>query len=630
VCGIAGQVDWTGVSSDGDVADITHRIRHRGPDDSGLWRSPRDHCVLGHTRLSIIDLSSAGHQPMLDPETGNALVFNGEIYNFQQRRDELIALGDKFHSSCDTEVILALYRRHGIDCLEYLRGMFAFAIWDEGKRRLFIARDRVGKKPFHYAQTPNGIVFSSEIDPLVRHPLVDDAIDPEGLELYTHFQYVPAPWTIYRSIRKLPPAHYGTLDQNGLQLHEYWDVDHTQKLDVDEEQALDLFDEKLREATRLRMIADVPLGALLSGGVDSSVIVALMAQMQEAPINTFSIGFDEGKFNELPYAQQVADQYSTNHRPEVLEPRVELLIGTIARHYGEPFADSSAVPSFYVCQTARRHVTVALVGDGGDELLGGYPKFSIPALGVPLSRWMAKRSLPSALVGLLPSLFESRTIPEKIRRRLLLRYLYPELESFYRSNFFTDRARARLLGHVVDGVPRSSPLVEDFRLDWMEKARDHAQEPIDRMLWMDHHTYLAGDLLPKMDIASMHCSLEARSPLLDHEVIELCASLPTHLKVHRGTGKYLLKKLAERYLPRDLLYRRKMGFSIPLGEWLRGPLQEMVRDLLGSRDLMDPLDGEVIQEHVDAFYDRGEDHSSRIWALLMYAKWKEVARAAAD
>lgn len=628
MCGIAGQVEMAGVASDADVADIIHRIRHRGPDDSGVWRSRRDHCVLGHARLSIIDLSSAGHQPMLDPETGNSIVFNGEIYNFQQRREELIARGDKFQSDSDTEVILALYRRHGVDCLQYLRGMFAFALWDEEQKRLFIARDRVGKKPLLYAQTKNGIVFSSEIDPLTRHPLVDDTIDPEALELYTHYNYIPAPWTIYRSIRKLAPAYFGLLDDNGLQLHEYWDVDYRKKLEIDEEQALDQFDEKLREATRLRMISDVPLGALLSGGVDSSVVVALMAQMQDAPVNTFSIGFDEGKFNELPYAQQVADQYATNHRPKILEPLVEPLLGKIALHHGEPFADSSAVPSFYVCQTAREHVTVALLGDGGDELLGGYPKFQIPPLGVPLSKWLAKRSSPSALVKMIPSLFDSNTIPQKIRRRLLLRYMYPEIESLMRSNFFTDRSRARLLGHDVDGVTRTSELIEAYRLSWLNDARGHAEEPVDRMLWMDQHTYLAGDLLVKMDIASMHCGLETRSPLLDHEVMEFCASLPTHLKVHRGTGKYLLKKLAERYLPHDLLYRRKMGFSIPLGEWLRGPLRETVRDLLSSRTLMDPLDADVIQEHVDGFYDRGEEHDSRIWSLLMYAKWKEVARAA--
>lgn len=563
---------------------------------------------------------------MRDLATRNTITFNGEIYNYKERRDELIAQGESFHSDSDTEVVLALYRRHGTGCLKYLRGMFAFAIWDESQKRLFIARDRVGKKPFNYALTRNGIVFSSEIDPLVRHPLVSDEIDPDGLELYTHYGYVPAPRTIYRSIQKLPPAHYGIFDENGLQLHEYWNVDYKDKIDIDEEEALDQFDEKLRESVRLRMRADVPLGALLSGGVDSSVTVAMMAQMQDAPVNTFSIGFDHDKFNELEHAQQVADRYSTNHRPEILKPEVEPLIGTVARHYGEPYADSSAIPSFYVCQTARKHVTVALVGDGGDELLGGYPKFLIPGPGRPLSKLMAKRSSPSELANMIPSLFDAETVPQKVRRRLLVRYMYPELESLLRTDFFTDQSRARLLGHSFDGNVQTSDLVAGLRLAWIQKARRYADEPIDRMLWMDHHTYLEGDLLTKMDIASMHSSLETRSPLLDHELIEFCAKLPTHLKVRDGTGKYLLKKLAERYLPRDILYRRKMGFSIPLGEWLKGPLQEMVRDLLASRDLMDPLDGKVVQEHVDRFYDRGENLASRIWVLLMFAKWKEVAR----
>ena len=583
--------------------------------------------MLGHARLSIIDLSSAGHQPMLDLETGNSIVYNGEIYNFQEQRDELVASGYQFHSNTDTEVLLALYRRYGVDCLERLRGMFAFAIWDESKRRLFMARDRVGKKPFAYALTPRGIVFSSEIDPLVRHPLVDSTIDVEGLELYTHLQCIPDPWTIYRSIRKLPPAHYALFDDKGFRIEEYWNIDYTQKLEISEEDALDTFDEKLREATKLRTISDVPLGVLLSGGVDSSLIVALMAQMQDTPVDTFSIGFSEKEFNELPYAQQVADRYATNHHPKVLTPDVESLIDTIALRHGEPFADVSAVPSFYVCKAARQHVTVALVGDGGDELLGGYAKYQLSPLGLRLSRALAPRTSPENLARLIPSLIDDNSLPTKIRRRIIRRYLFPEIESHYKTPYFTDLVRARLLRQTRSGELGPSPLLENYRTLSLQKARVYADEPIERMLWMDHHGYLASDLLPKMDIASMHCSLETRAPFLDHKVIEFCASLPVHFKVRDRTGKYLLKKLAERYLPREILYRRKMGFGIPLADWLRGPLQTMARDLLNNSELMAPLDSGVVQEELAAFYDRGEDHAARIWTLLMYAKWKEVSRA---
>ena len=619
MCGIAGCINWREDADSPAVSAMVSAISHRGPDDRGLWLSPGGDCVLGHARLSIIDLSPLGHQPMLDPETGNAIVFNGEIYNFQALRKDCEAAGARFRSHSDTEVILALYRRYGVECLRHLRGMFAFALWDARRRRLFLARDRVGKKPLNYALTDNGVIFCSEIDPLARHPAVTRDMDPEGLELYLQLQYIPAPWTIYRHIRKLPPAHYALLDAEGLRIERYWNVDYTRKVRISEQDALDGLEEKLTEAVRLRMISDVPLGALLSGGVDSSVVVALMAKLSGEPVRTFSIGFREEAYNELPYAQQAANRCGTIHHPEIVEGDVAHLLPKLARHYGEPYADSSAVPSFFVSQVARRHVTVAMNGDGGDELSGGYPRYWLS----PAKLWTA-RHLPdlfpaSQLTGVATRLAAVKSIPGRALRKLVTEYGWPELRSVNMyAGCWDDAIRGRLLG-PGGGDPK---LLPHWRTDWLRGARAFADNPVDRMLWYDNRTYLPGDLLVKMDIASMHCGLETRSPLLDHEVIEYYAALPVELKVRDRVGKYLLKRLAGRYFPQEFVHRRKMGFGIPLAGWLRGPLRGMTRETLLDQQVMDPLYMPVIKETLAAFEAGDDTQRSRLWALLMYGVWR--------
>lgn len=619
MCGIAGHIQFTEQPAGSHVAELVRRIRHRGPDDSGQWVSPGKECVLGHARLSIIDLSPAGHQPMLDCLTGNAIVFNGEIYNFQSLRKECEVAGDVFRSHSDTEVILALYRRHGIGCLKFLRGMFTLAIWDEQRQQLFMARDRVGKKPLNYALVGDGIVFCSEIDPLSRHPAVSRDMDMEGLELYLQLQYIPAPWTIYRNIRKLPPAHYAVFDRNGFKVERYWDVDYTKKIVISEQDALDGLEEKLTEAVRLRMISDVPLGALLSGGVDSSVVVALMAKLSGESIRTYSIGFREEAFNELPFAQQAAGICGTAHHPEIVEGDVEHLLPVLAKHYGEPYADSSAIPSFFVCQIARNHVTVAMNGDGGDELLGGYPRYWLAPTQMRIASAIPDVVSPAYLTALSARLATVTSIPARAVRKVVMEYAWPELRSVTMySSFWDDRDRARLLGEHGD-----QGRLPGWRSAWLKGAFEHADNPIERMLWYDNRTYLAGDLLVKMDIASMHCGLETRSPLLDHEVIEYCAALPVELKVKNRVGKYLLKKLAERYFPAAFVHRRKMGFGIPLAEWLRGPLRQMLEDTLRNRNAMAPLEMPLIVETFDEFFHQGVDHSSRLWALLMYGNWRK-------
>ncbi|MEO8216236.1 MAG: asparagine synthase (glutamine-hydrolyzing) [Acidobacteriota bacterium] len=616
ICGIAGELSWAGANCQ-FVEAMTSAVAHRGPDDRGFWRSPAGVVALGHARLSIVDLSPAGHQPMIDPHTGTSITFNGEIYNFQSLRRECEAAGDVFTSHSDTEVILALYRRHHVGFLQFLRGMFALAIWDEQRQELLLARDRVGKKPLNYALTRSGLAFCSELVPLSRHAEVDRGLDAEALELYLQCQFVPAPWSIYKGIRKLPPAHFAICDRHGLRLEKYWEVDYREKIEIGEIAAIDALEEKLTEAVRLRMIADVPLGALLSGGVDSSVVVAIMAKLDKSPVRTFSIGFEEEAYNELPFAREAADRYGTIHHPEIVRPEVESLLPLLARHYGEPYADSSAMPSFAVAAAARRHVTVALNGDGGDELLGGYPRYWLSEPSLVASRLFGGIIGPDRLPGLASKLVEASSIPGRGVRKILSQYVNPELRSILMySAFWNDEDRRRLF---PDG-PAS--LLPAWREEWTGQAFAHAGNAVDRMLWLDNHTYLPGDLLAKMDIASMHCGLETRSPLLDHEVIEFCAKLPVKYKVRERVGKYLLKKLAERYFPRQFVHRRKMGFGIPLAAWLRGPLKNVMTETLGDPELMSPLSMKMIDGVLAEFAAGHGAHESRLWALLMYGYWR--------
>jgi asparagine synthase (glutamine-hydrolysing) len=618
MCGITGHIRFATVPDLAPVEELVRRIQHRGPDDHATWSSPGGECVLGHARLSIIDLSPLGHQPMIDPATGNCIVFNGEIYNFQELRRECEAAGDVFRSHSDTEVILAQYRRRGVDCLAKLRGMFAFALWDEQRKRLFFARDRVGKKPLNYALVDGGVVFCSEIDPLVRHPAVSRETDLDALELYLQLQYIPAPWTIYREIRKLPPAHFGLLDSHGFRIEKYWDVDYTQKVEVSEHEALDGLEERLTEAVRLRMITDVPLGALLSGGVDSSVVVAIMAKLSSTPVKTFSIGFREESYNELPFANQAAAICGSAHYPEIIDGDVAHLLPLLVSHYGEPFADSSAVPSFFVSQIARRHVTVAMNGDGGDELLGGYPRYQLSPLQLRASGIIPDIFSPGQLSALASGLATATCFSGKVVRKLVTEYGWPELRSVTMySGFWDDGIRRSLMG-----MQAASDLLPSWRREWLAGAQANANSPVDRMLWYDNHTYLPGDLLVKMDIASMHCGLETRSPLLDHQVVEYCAALPVKFKVDRRVGKYLLKRLAERYFPREFVHRRKMGFGIPVAAWLRGPLLGLLQDTIHNEELMAPLQQSVIRRTLHEFVQQNVDHSPKLWTLLMYGLWR--------
>jgi len=621
MCGITGIVSFRGLDQGNDIKKIIKMLKHRGPDHAGIWFSPDGNCVLGHARLSVIDLSPAGEQPMLDPVTGNAISYNGEIFNFQELRGKCVNAGYQFNSQSDTEVILALYREYGVSCVDHLRGMFAFAIWDAREQRLVLARDRLGEKPLNYTIVGDQLLFASEIRALVNYPSVSREIDTEALELFLELQYIPAPWTIYKSIRKLLPGHLAIFDRNGLRSEHYWDLDYRCKIDVrNEAEAVDLLDERLRESIRIRMVADVPIGSTLSGGVDSSLVVAMMAGLTNSPVRTFTISFKEGAFDESRYALEVARKYGTDHHVYTVESDIEDLLPKMAEHYGEPYGDKGAVPAFYVSRCAREKVTVALNGDGGDELLGGYPRYQVPGWRLAATSILDRWRNPRKALSTLSCLQTGSSLFTRARRRLLMRCLHPELQSLGppSSLYWGDGIRDDLLGGLATDV------VQRWRASWLASALEHAHHPIDRMLWLDTHTYLRDDGLVKMDIASNHCSLEARTPLVDHKLVEFCASLPARLKIRNRTGKYLLKVLAERYLPKHLIYRRKQGFAIPVDAWLRGPLLPYLKTFVLDAKLMAPLNMELIRRIVEQFLQGKGNHSHRIWLLLIYGIWRKT------
>jgi len=559
---------------------------------------------------------------MSDDEGKVWIVYNGEIYNFPVLRQELERDGVVFRSHTDTEVIIYLYKRRGLDCLDHLRGMFAFALWDNEKKRLFLARDRAGQKPLLYSLSNERLTFASEMRALLCDPSIEREIDLEALDLYLSYQFVPAPYTMFRAVKKLPPAHYLVWEDGQCSLHKYWELNYCSKVMWSEEEAKEALREKIKEAVSLRLISDVPLGALLSGGVDSGIVVALMSELMDQPVKTFSIGFEEEQFNELPYARRVAEIYGTDHRECVFRPDLLGVLPVLVAHYGEPFADKSAVPSYYVAQMARQEVTVALNGDGGDELFVGYDRFKLNRVATYLARLpKSARMLLRQVLNNASQVVMNESFWGKVRRKLEYDFLFPESRVLSYQSFFTDAFKRRLYLNGMDEHIRRR--IEERVKRLLELAHRNAKGLIERMLWIHVHTYLPDDLLVKMDIAGMANSLETRSPFLDHELIEFVAKLPTGYKIHDGTTKYLLKKLGEEYLPRDLLYRPKRGFAFPVGNWLRSNLNGTVEELLVSCPMGLPeffnMDfvGCLWNEHKEYRYD----HSYRLWSLLNFELW---------
>jgi asparagine synthase (glutamine-hydrolysing) len=622
MCGIAGALSSTHPDLVCQVRAMTEAQHHRGPDDGGEWSDGL--CALGHRRLAIIDLSEAGRQPLANEDGTVWITFNGEIYNFQALRRELEGLGHRFRTRTDTEVIVHAYEQWGTDCVKRLRGMFAFGVWDGRHRRLLLARDRVGKKPLFYTQRPDRFLFASELQGLLAAPDVPRDVNPAAIDAYLSWGYVPPPQTAFQGIFKLPPAHVLTLDlaPDGpvLNVERYWSLAYRPKLRISDTEAVEALRETLTEAVRLRMVSDVPLGAFLSGGIDSSIVVGLMAGLADQPVRTFSIGFEDAAYNELDHARRVAERWGTDHHEFVVQPDALAILPQLARHYGEPYADSSAVPTYYVSQLTRRHVTVALNGDGGDESFAGYERYRANRLAGQISRFPGNRRLALLAAHALPVSADVKH-PLRRARRFLLEAHRPMSERYAAwLTFFGEEAKSFLYSREMRAV-----LAEQQPDVWLETLFDetHGLDPVDAAMAVDVQSYLPHDLLVKVDVTSMANSLEARSPFLDHEVMELAARLPAHLKLRRGQSKYLLKRAFADLLPPENVRRRKMGFGVPVGQWFRGPFRDLLCDaLLSERSLARGYfqPGELART-VHQHLERQADHSFPLWSLLMLELW---------
>jgi len=621
MCGIVGVFDTAGKR--GIPRALIERMNetqhHRGPDESGLHLEPG--LGLGHRRLSIIDLST-GQQPLYNEDGSVCVVFNGEIYNYQALIPELTRLGHAFRTKSDTEVIVHAWEAWGPDCVKRFRGMFAFALWDRKGETLFLARDRLGVKPLYYALLRDGcFLFGSELKALLAHGGLNRTLDPCAIEEYFALGYVPEPRTIFSEARKLPPAHTLTLRRGaGLaEPVEYWDVRFTLDNSIGEAEASEELVARLRESVKLRLISEVPLGAFLSGGVDSSAVVAMMAGVSGAPVNTCSIAFSDPAFDESRYAQMVAARYRTRHFVDRVESDDFDLVDALARLYDEPYADSSAIPTYRVCQLARTHVTVALSGDGGDENFGGYRRYWLHLLEERI-RSPLPLSIRRPVFGLLgrvypkadwaPRVFRAKTTFEALARTSVEAY-------FHGVSILRDPMRRQLFSGTLKADLGGYSAIEVFH---RHAARANRDDPLALVQYLDLKTYLVGDINTKVDRASMAHSLEVREPLMDHPLVEWLATLPTSVKVRGREGKYLFKKTMEPFLPEELLYRPKMGFAVPLVRWFREPLRERVREsLLGER-----LAGtgwfnmQYVRQLVDQHQAGVRDFSGPIWALLMF------------
>ena len=612
MCGIAGKISFSSRRVTlSDLNLLSAAIAHRGPDDSGCFLSPNRRLGLAHRRLSVIDLSSAGHQPM-SYRHRYWIVFNGEIYNFQELKNRLTGLGHRFRSRTDTEVILALYAQYGSACLRYLRGMFSFAIFDSKHQTLFLARDRLGKKPLKYFHSLSTFIFASELKALLTQPEVKKTPDPIAIDNYLTYGYVPAPRTGFLGLSKLEPAHYLLLDlaTGRLSKHRYWQPDYSSKLHLSETEWSRRILSELETAVRLRLISDVPVGLFLSGGSDSSIIAAFMAQASPRPINTFTISFAEKKYDEPAYADTVPRRFGTNHTVFTVRPQALSLLPQLARQFEEPFADSSAVITYLISRLARSHVKVVLNGDGGDENFAGYDRY------LKLNRDIFLSSLLPFLSPLSPPL--SRIWPRFGRFWTGLYSGWPEKFITYNSIYLCpEKSRLYTPGFLDRLGSLHAPSVY---LDKMSAAP--VTDTADRALYADLTTYFPDDLLAKIDIASMSVGLESRSPLADHRLVELACRIPFNLKIRRHTLKYLYKKTLLGLLPPEIIYRPKMGFSIPLSPWFSGRLNSYTRGLLLSRkSVIRSLFRQDFIRHMLNSHSAENDFGPRLYSLLMLELW---------
>ncbi len=622
VCGITGKVMAEGEVDPALLQRMCEVIHHRGPDSRGTFIG--EGAGLGVQRLAIIDLET-GDQPIANEDSSAVVVLNGEIYNYRELRVELERAGHRFRTHSDTEVIVHLYEDLGDDCVQRLRGMFAFALWDRRRRRLLIGRDRLGKKPLVYAHRNGTLWFASEAKSILQDRSVPRSVDDDAVDAFLHFGYVPDPLSTFAALRKLPPAHRLVWERGEIETSRYWRLSYAEDGDgIDPEEAHEAIRETLLEATRIRLRSDVPLGAFLSGGVDSTAVVAAMSRESSGTVKTFSVGFDVDRFDETAYAREVAELYGTEHREFRLEADAMEVLPTLVWHYGEPFADESAIPSLYLAEAARRHVTVALNGDGGDESFAGYGHY-LSGMVADRFRWVPSpvagtvHAAAGALAGDPPRYAVARRAqwlakavtlsPAELGTMMAARFTEEERAALYTDEF---KARLRAL------APLSAPQVISRVL-----SSSDAPTPLERFLDADVNTYLPSDLLVKMDIATMAHSLEVRSPLLDHVFVELAARLPASMKRRGSLSKVALKDALRPWVPDHILDRPKMGFSVPLADWFRDKLR-----LLPEEVLLDPraLDRGLFRERgvraiIDQHLDGRADNSRKIWALLQLELW---------
>jgi len=623
MCGICGVIDYGGKKEINreTLVKMCAEMSHRGPDGEGIHIKGR--AGLGHRRLKIIDLSEAGRQPMFNEDGRIWLVFNGEIYNYRDLRDELKNKGHLFKSNTDSETILHLYEEYAEDCVKYLRGMFAFAVWDENKQSLLLARDRIGKKPLLYTYANGVFCFASEFSGLLASGLVRKEIDCKTIDHYLTFSYIPAPLTIYKGVFKLLPAHTLILKGNGdIITREYWNLDYRNKINISEADAQREVLRRLKEAVKIRMHSDVPLGAFLSGGIDSSTIVALMSSLSTGRVKTFSIGFEEEEYSELKYARNIAEKYNTEHYEFIVKPKALEILPLLVERYGEPYGDSSCIPTYYVAETTRHYVTVALNGDGGDELFAGYERYQGM---VAAEIYQRQPGLSKAVVSAF-----ARCLPDSLNPRNRLRNFKRFLEAV---NLNPTERYLRWLSIFETGFKNDTLYAQNFRkninnsnsLGYLSSYfnKSDGLNMIDRVSMTDVFTTLPNDYLVKVDIASMANALEGRSPFLDHKFMEFVVSLPAKYRMKGFTKKHILKKAISDLVPKENIYRRKMGFGVPVGEWFRNELKVFLCDTLLSersfkRGYFNP---QAVKDMVNSHISRKREYSLQLWSLLMLELW---------
>ncbi|MDH5174004.1 MAG: asparagine synthase (glutamine-hydrolyzing) [Elusimicrobiota bacterium] len=632
MCGICGIVNFDKEGHiDGEILKkMCDVLEHRGPDDEGYFIGTADNgqpagIGLGIKRLAIIDLET-GHQPIRNEDGKIWIVYNGEIYNFPELRAETERKGHKYYTKSDTETIIHLYEDYGANCVKYLRGMFAFGLWDGHKEQLLLARDRLGQKPLVYTVHQGNLIFASEIKSILQYPGLKCQVDMDALHYYLTYQFVPSPLTMFEGINKLPPASTLLCDRKGnIKLQRYWQLNYNNKLKLDEKEYSRRILDLLEESTKMRLISDVPLGAFLSGGLDSSTVVGMMSRLVDKPVKTFSVGFEEKSFTELKYARLVADYFHTEHFEFMVKPNVIEILPRLIWHYNEPFADPSAIPTYYIARETARYVKVALNGDGGDENFAGYDRYKANKL--------------SSYYGKLPEFIREviirrlvRNLPESTKRKDLIRRLKQFIQA---SSFSPERRNAKWHSFFDDDMKQSlyrEEMRDRFRnfdtFGYMADitSQSNGEDFLDKILYTDMMTYLPDNLLVKMDIATMANSLETRSPFLDHKLIEFTAQIPAHLKLKGFTSKYILKKALRDLLPREILHRGKMGFGLPIGEWFRQELKGYVREILLHKRCIDRgyFEKETVQQLLEEHISGKVDHGYRLWILLNLELWHQM------